>query len=91
MSEYPVTREEWRQYIEGLSGEELRNKAIAANTLTFVTGLLEEGISSDDVSFILMAFAVRFVADGQVVPQGMPGEYCNMAAVLRALNVPMQA
>ena len=84
---FPVTRDEWRAYIEGLSGEELRNKAIAANTFPYVTALLEEGSSPDDITFILAAFALRFVADNQVIPQGMPNEYCNLAALVRALGV----
>lgn len=79
------SREDWKSYVAELSGESLRNKAIAANTLVFVTTLLEEGSTPEDVTYVLTAFALRLMSDGQAIPQGMPGEYCNLAELLRAV------
>lgn len=69
-SEHPRTIDEWRAYARSLSGEVLREKAIAANTVRFVRQLQEEGYSASDIHTILVVIARRFRETGQISPTG---------------------
>lgn len=69
----PVTLPEWEKYIATLSGDSLRSKAMAANSLDFLRGLEEEGISPQTTMAILGLFARRFKATGQEPPGRYPG------------------
>ena len=64
----PVTLAEWQEYIGTLSGDELRSKAMAANSLSFMEALEAEGIARPVTMQILGLFAQRFVATGQEPP-----------------------
>ena len=78
----PHTVEEWLAYISTLSGDPLRSKAIAANSLAFVRGLKAEGLSSEDVTAILVGFAKRLETDGQSLPGKADGIYLDYNLLL---------
>lgn len=78
----PVTVEEWGQYISKLSGAKLFSQAIAANTLDFVKMLQDEGFSSDEVTDVLLMFAMRFRDADMDIPNGIPGEYISYPDLL---------
>lgn len=80
----PRTQEDWASYVASLSGEILWSKAVAANTLSFVQGLQEEGSSGQDITDILLLFALRLEQDGQAVPTDMPGQYLIYPALLKS-------
>ena len=65
---HPRTPAEWRAYIEGLSDDELWEKAVAANTASFVQAMIKEGSSSEDLEGIFVALAKRFAQAGQRPP-----------------------
>ena len=73
----PHTLEEWQDYIDTLSGPELRSKALAANHLSFVQQMQEEGLPAPAITGIFKAFAMRFVADSQEPPGIIPEGYVN--------------
>ena len=64
----PKTLPEWKAYVGKLDGEELRNQALAANSVNFVRMLQEEGYGAQDIHEILLAFARRMAAVGQRLP-----------------------
>ena len=82
---HPKTLPEWRAYFDTLSGEVLREKAIAANTPAFIHTLKEEGYPAPEIHSILIALARRFDADGQ----RPPGEGLYDLDVLRASEPPV--
>lgn len=69
----PVTLNEWAVYIATLSGDDLRSKAMAANSLSFMRGLEAEDITPLQTIEILRLFASRFVATGQELPSRYEG------------------
>ena len=75
--EKPESLEEWQEYISTLSGMGLRDTGISANTLVFVKTLQDEGYSPGEITEILLSFAARIEEDGQVLPDGIPGEYTS--------------
>lgn len=81
----PNTIPEWETYVASIPASELRDVAIAANTLTFVRTLQEEGFSGGDIVNILGMFALRFEAQDEAPPQGIPGEYLSYDDLLEAL------
>lgn len=78
-NERPQTLDQWRSYIGTLSGEALRSKAIAANSLRFARMLLNEGFSASDVTEIYRMFARQFVATGQEPTGGDYIDYRSLA------------
>ena len=76
---YPKTIDEWREYVSSLSGEELRSKARAANSWTFVQMLQDEKMSPEDISELFRLFAAQFVQTGQMPPSD--GGYTNYAEI----------
>lgn len=80
----PVTVEEWGRYISALDGAKLQSVAVAANTLTFVETLKEEGMSGDEITDVLLMFALQFQRRGLDVPAGFPGEYTPYPDLLEA-------
>jgi hypothetical protein len=74
---HPTTIEEWRIYIDSLSGDELRGVAMAANSLEFIDKLRSEGVEGREVTEILSLFALRFVADEQEPPSMGSGQYLS--------------
>lgn len=78
----PNSVEEWGAYIGGLTGSELWSKALAANTLSFVRDLQEEGYPARDIADILTMFALQFEADGQIVPSEVEGQYLSYSELL---------
>ncbi|MBQ73279.1 MAG: hypothetical protein CMJ67_10285 [Planctomycetaceae bacterium] len=82
----PVTVEEWGQYISNLSGAKLFSQAIAANTLNFVGMLQSEGFSSDEVTDVLLMFAMRFRDTKLDMPNGIPGEYISYPDLLDSVG-----
>lgn len=63
--ERPENMDEWAQHIAALSGQELRSKAIAANSYRFVQALQEEGVSAPDINNLFRLIAAQFVKTGQ--------------------------
>jgi hypothetical protein len=83
----PVTVEEWGQYIANLKGATLYSQAAAANTQPFVNMLSEEGFSSDEITDVLLLFALQCQRDPEITPpNGLPDEYINYPALLSVLE-----
>jgi hypothetical protein len=78
----PVTVEEWGQYIGRLSGAKLFSKAIAANTLNFVRMLQDDGFANDEITDVLLMFALQVRKAGLDLPNGIPGEYLSYPDLL---------
>ena len=81
----PVTVEEWGQYISNLSGAKLFSQAIAANTLDFVRMLQGEGFANDEITDVLLMFALQFGKVGLDLPNGIPGEYLSYPDLLESV------
>ena len=79
----PDTIEDWAAHIDGLSGAELRKRAIAANQIGLVRTLPKEGWTPAEVEAIVILLAKRFVTTGQRLPQA--GLYDLVAFSRRAL------
>lgn len=60
----PKTLPEWRTHLATLEGEDLWNKAIAANSSSFVRMLQDEGYEAKDIHTILIYLAQRFRETG---------------------------
>ena len=67
-TEHPRTLEEWQAHIEALTDEELWNKAKSANRASFVTKLLQEGYTGEEVESIFQMLAQAFLRIGQTPP-----------------------
>jgi len=78
----PVTVEEWGRYIAPLKGAKLFSQAIAANTLNFVRMLQDEGFSNEEVTDVLLMFALQFRKADLDLPNGIPGEYLSYPDLL---------
>lgn len=78
----PQTVLEWDGYIKTLSGPDLRSKAMAANSLAFVQILQEEGMSPSEITEVLLGWARRVEADGQVQPEAFWAEYLSYEDLL---------
>lgn len=76
----PKSLPEWKQYLDGLSGLELRDKAQAANSMGFVEQLEEEGYSPDEIETLFILIARRLKATGQVPPFEGLYDYVKLAA-----------
>jgi len=81
----PVTVEEWGQYISNLSGAKLFSQAIAANTLDFVRMLQDEGFANDEITDVLLMFALQFGKVGLDLPNGIPDEYLSYPDLLESV------
>jgi hypothetical protein len=75
----PKTLPEWKAYTETLSGEPLFAAARAANTVSFVQTLQEEGYSAPEVHTIMVLFAKRFSAVGERPPGAGFYDYAKLA------------
>lgn len=82
----PVTVEEWGAYIGALTGPKLFSQAIAANTLDFVRMLQGDGFSGDEITDVLLLFAMRFDQLGVEIPHGFPGEYVSYPDLLDSVS-----
>ncbi|MCK6548696.1 hypothetical protein L6R52_22825 [Myxococcota bacterium] len=67
-AQHPKTLPEWKSYAATLAGEELRDKVIAANSVTFVRTLQAEGYTAEEIHTILVYLARRFPETGQHPP-----------------------
>ena len=83
MAHFPDTMEDWEFYIGSLEGEDLVSKAYAANTLSFVKMVTEEGYSPEKVEDILLLFAKRLEETGNMVPDGGQGFYVSYLDLLQ--------
>ena len=83
---HPNTLPEWKAYINTLSGQPLRSKALAANSLAFIRGLEAEGMSAEDITDILKAFAFRLEADDQVLPGKTDGIYLDYTFLIHPVS-----
>jgi len=81
----PVTIPEWAKYIDTLIGNDLRSKAMAANSLAFMRGLESEGIAPLQVMEILKLFARRFAATGQELPSRYAGALVDLGNLLEPI------
>ena len=91
---HPVTLSEWAAYINSLSGNQLRDAAIAANDVAFVRQLESEGAKAKTIGTILTMFALRLREDHQVVPGRASGTYLDYSALLtsrEALEAPSES
>lgn len=84
----PKTLEDWARYIASLRGEGLWSKAIAANSITFVEQLLEEGYSPDEVETIMILLGQQFGRVGQTPPGRALYDLAELAK--RPLPVPVE-
>jgi hypothetical protein len=75
----PTTLDEWKEHLDGLSGLPLRDKAQAANSMTFVKLLKADGYSPVEIESILVMIAKRLRADGQVPPLDGLYDYAELA------------
>jgi hypothetical protein len=82
----PSTVEEWAGYISKLTGEALRSKGIAANTLPFIITLQEEGYGPQEITDIMVLWAMQFAATDQAPPDGMPGQYLSYPDLLDSIG-----
>lgn len=78
----PVTVEEWGAYISTLNGAKLFSVAAAANSLEFVRSMQDEGFPNEDITDILLLFAMRFQQVDLDPPVGFPGEYLSYIDLL---------
>ncbi len=67
--ENPKTLKEWILYVARIEAKDLIIQAKYAGTLAFIDMLIEDGYSSDDISRIHKAFALRFKEDGRRIPK----------------------
>lgn len=84
----PQTLDEWKEYIGTLTGDELRSKAIAANSVTFVRVLEDEGLTPGEITAVLEAFAKQFEFDEQEPPGRTEGTYIEYALLLDPVYMP---
>ncbi len=82
----PNTVEEWGAYIASLNGPKLFSVATAANSLEFVRELQGEGFSNEDITNILLMFAMRFRKVDLDPPVGLPGEYLSYTDLLDSIS-----
>jgi len=85
--EGPKTLTEWRTYVAGLGGPDLMSKARAANSIAFVRALEADGLSPDDITDVLLAFAQRLVEDGQEPPTRHAGFYIDYQRLLNPRRI----
>jgi hypothetical protein len=85
---HPQTLDEWKDYIATLTGAALRSKAIAANSVTFVRVLEDEGMSPSDITAVLEAFAHQFDIDDQEPPSRSDGTYIEYALLTAPSYMP---
>lgn len=64
------TLSDWAQYVVELTGDQLRSKAIAANTQRFADSLRAEGMSMDDIQIVIRLFVQQLIAMDQKIPEG---------------------
>lgn len=69
----PVTLEEWDIYIGGLSPDRLRIEARAANSMSFIDQMKDEGYSPKDIVEIFRLFAYHMVENGIALPDRSTG------------------
>lgn len=80
--ENPQTIEEWSAYVLNIPEDKIVDKAYAANSLSFVKMLSEEGYEAFEIEQILRFFAERLEASGRFVPDGGDGFYLSYADLL---------
>ena len=83
----PKTFTEWRAYIMGLAGADLRSKAIAANSVPFVRALEEDGLTAPEILNMFRTFADRLIEDGQVLPSRTTGDYLDYGAIAYPIDL----
>jgi hypothetical protein len=76
----PNTPDEWEAYIAALTGPDLLSKAMAANSVSFVRMLEEDGLPPDEIENVLVLFARRLEADDQMVAGGTYVDYGDLIA-----------
>lgn len=75
----PQSLDQWASYIAGLSGDDLRSKARAANNIDFVEELLGEGYSPDEVETVFVLLAKHLDRSDQMLPDAGLYSYRRMA------------
>lgn len=78
-AERPRSLDQWANYIAGLSGDDLRSKARAVNSIDFVDDLIEEGYSPDEVETLFVLLAQHLERTGQMLPDAGLYNYRRMA------------
>lgn len=85
----PKTAAEWKAYIGSLSPEDVFRKADAANQVSFVETLREEGAPPEAITGIFRLFLRRMEMLGGNLPGKREGSYLDYYALQeqdRALN-----
>ncbi|MCA9551985.1 MAG: hypothetical protein KC933_18240 [Myxococcales bacterium] len=75
----PSSLEEWAHYIAGLSGDDLRSKAHAINSIDFVDDLMDEGFDPDEVETLFILLAQHLERMGMMLPDAGLYSYRRMA------------
>lgn len=78
----PNTLDEWYEYVQSIPEEKIVDKAYAANSLSFIKQLAEEGYEAMEVEHILRMFAQRLEDFGLFVPDGGEGFYLSYVDLL---------
>jgi hypothetical protein len=79
----PQEMSEWYEYIQQIPVEKLTDKAYAANSLSFVEALQEDGYSPQEIEDILYWFAERLDEEETTfVPSYGSGLYLNYQTLL---------
>lgn len=82
--EEPENMNEWYEYVQSIDSDELTNKAYAANSLSFVEALQEDGYTAQEIEDILFYFAQRLhEEDTCFVPKKGSGMYLSYQTLLR--------
>jgi hypothetical protein len=84
MMDYPVTLEDWQDYVDNLPPDELLSQAIGANSLAFVDSLRDEGYSNQDILAVFLIFARAFDDFDAAPPAFAEGQYVSYSGLLEA-------
>jgi hypothetical protein len=76
-----MTLEEWIQYVDGLSDEDLVRKGKALNSMEGVK-VLQKTLTADEIADLLAVVAVTFEERDMALPHGYDGEYLNLETML---------
>lgn len=66
--EYPQTIAEWEEYISQYHGKKLLDLCRAANKMTFIQTLLDEGMVMADINELFVLFVRRIAGLGMPIP-----------------------
>jgi hypothetical protein len=71
----PKTISDWEALTSEMSGRELYQQAIVANSMPYITSLIQEGYSNESVKEIFGVIAKSLLEKGVTPPQEGPYDY----------------